>query len=110
MTRDYSQFLPPETTGGPHHRPASPLETLGWQPFFAQQIGLDELARTPPARIVEVHRNALHIIGDALDTTIPPLPDVTVGDWILFDEAHPQSSRVLERKSLIKRRAPGTDR
>jgi ribosome biogenesis GTPase len=33
-----------------------------------------------------------------------------VGDWLLLDRARPRSSRVLERKSLIKRRAPGTGR
>ncbi|MFT4962256.1 MAG: ribosome biogenesis GTPase, partial [Paracoccaceae bacterium] len=40
----------------------------------------------------------------------PPNQNVTVGDWLLLDVALPQSSRLLERKSLIKRRAPGTDR
>ncbi|WP_208539301.1 ribosome small subunit-dependent GTPase A [Algihabitans albus] len=64
----------------------------------------------PPVRIVEVHFNRLHVVGDGIDETIPPLPDATVGDWLLLDRAHPQSSRILERKSLIRRRAPGTGR
>ncbi|MCR9089244.1 MAG: ribosome small subunit-dependent GTPase A [Rhodobacteraceae bacterium] len=109
MTRDYSEFLPPSTMGKKPQRP-SPLETLGWQPFFAQQTSLEELAATPPARVVEVHRNALHVIGDGIDETLPPRPDATVGDWVLLERAHPNASRVLERKSLLKRRAPGTDR
>lgn len=83
---------------------------LGWQSFFAQQVSVDELSEIPPVRIVEVHRSALHVIGDEIDETIPPLPDATVGDWVLLDRRHVQSSRILERKSLIKRRAPGTDR
>ncbi len=83
---------------------------LGWQPFFAQQISVDELAQTPPVRVVEVHRNGLHVTGDDIDETIPPRPDATVGDWLLLDREHPHLSRVLERKSLVKRRAPGTDR
>jgi ribosome biogenesis GTPase len=33
-----------------------------------------------------------------------------VGDWLLLDRALPWASRVLSRKSLIKRRAPGTNR
>ncbi|MGP1283811.1 MAG: ribosome small subunit-dependent GTPase A [Parasphingopyxis sp.] len=110
MARDYSAFLPPRITGGGSERQLSPLETLGWHPFFASQIGADALAETPPVRVVEVHRGALHVIGDAIDETIPPLPDATVGDWILLDRERPQSSRLLERKSLFKRRAPGTDR
>ncbi|MEM8695813.1 MAG: ribosome small subunit-dependent GTPase A [Pseudomonadota bacterium] len=110
MTRDYSAFLPPKIEGAGSERRLSPLEALGWQSYFATQIGADELAETPPVRIVEVHRSALHIIGDGIDETIPPLPDATVGDWVLLDRQHPQSSRVLNRKSLLKRRAPGTDR
>lgn len=110
MTRDYSAFLPPRfKTGGSQHL-SSPLETLGWQPHFAQQISVEELAETPPVRVVEVHRNGLHVLGDSIDETIPPLPDATVGDWILLDRDHLRSSRVLERKSLIKRRAAGTGR
>ena len=91
-------------------RELSPLETLGWHPCFAQQTSIDAWSKRPPVRIVEVHRNALHVIGDGIDLTIPPLKNATVGDWVLLDPEHPQSSRVLERKSLIKRRAPGTDR
>jgi ribosome biogenesis GTPase len=109
MTRDYSKFLPPNMKDGTSERQLPPLETLGWQPFFAQQISLDELTETPPVRIVEVHRNAFHIVGEDIDETIPSQPDATVGDWLLLDREHPKSSRVLERKSLVKRRAPGTE-
>ena len=110
MTRDYSQFLPMQsgpTTPAPD---PSTLAALGWQPFFAQQTDIDELTETPPARIIEVHRNALHVVGEGIDQTIPTRPDVTVGDWLLLNPSQPEASRVLARKSLIKRRAPGMDR
>jgi ribosome biogenesis GTPase len=110
MSRDYSQFLPPQSSSTPPERQLSPLEQLGWQPFFAQQTSVDEMAETPPMRLTEIHRNTLHLIGNNIETTIPPGPEATVGDWLLFDHTHPKSSRVLERKSLIKRRAPGSDR
>lgn len=110
MTRDYSSFLPPNRRGGGSKRHLSQSEALGWQPFFAQQISVDVLLDTPPVRIVEVHRDRLHVVGDGIDQTIPPLPDATVGDWLLLNRAQPSSSRVLDRKSLVKRRAPGTDR
>ncbi len=110
MTRDYSAFLSRKMKDDGSERGSSPLEALGWHPYFAQQISVDELAETPPVRIVEVHRNTLHVIGDGFDETIPPLQETTVGDWVLLDRDHPRSSRVLERKSLLKRRAPGTDR
>ena len=110
MTRDYSRFLPHASPHGRSQPHATLLETLGWQAFFAQQTGADELAETPPARIVEAHRNSLRVAGDGIDEIIPPLAGATVGDWVLLARDRPQASRVLERKSLIKRRAPGTDR
>ncbi len=110
MTRDYSQFLKPIAKDGSTKHKLTTLETLGWQPYFAQQTSVDEMAETPPVRIIEVHRTGLHAVGDGVATMIPPGPDATVGDWLLLDRAHPPSSRVLDRKSLIKRRAAGHDR
>lgn len=83
---------------------------LGWQPFFAQQISAEDLVERPPVRVTEVHRSALQVIGDGIDRSIGFIADATVGDWVLFDPIQPQASRLLERKSLIKRRAPGSDR
>lgn len=110
MTRDYSQFLPPSGTDGSSQRDPSPLEKLGWQPFFAQQTSIETMAQTPPVRVVEVHRNDLHILGDGVDRLIPPVPEATVGDWLLLNQSQPELSEILERKSLFKRRAPGHDR
>lgn len=110
MTRDYSQFFSSTPADRETDRHLSPLEALGWQNYFAQQIGIAELSETPPVRVVEVHRNALHVIGDAIDADLPPRSDATVGDWLLLDSQTPAQSRLLERKSLIKRRAPGSDR
>lgn len=110
MTRDYSSFLPTRARAAEPRATINPLQALGWQPFFAQQISADELTATPPVRVVEVHRNGLHVLGESVDTTLPPRSDVTVGDWLMLDPARPRSSRALQRTSLIKRRAPGTDR
>ncbi|KNX42956.1 putative ribosome biogenesis GTPase RsgA [Roseovarius tolerans] len=107
MVRDYSAFLP---GGIPRRREPTALESLGWGPVFARQIDADALTATPPVRVVAVHRSGLQVAGDGIDETIPPGPEATVGDWLLLDRARPRSSQVLERKSLIKRRAPGTGR
>lgn len=68
------------------------------------------MVQASPVRVIEVHRNGLRVAGDGIDETIPPLADATVGDWLLLNRQRPQASRILERKSLLKRRAPGTDR
>lgn len=107
MVRDYSAFMP---GGTPQRREPTALERLGWGPAFASQIDAGALTETPPVRVVAVHRSGLQVAGDGIDETIPPGPEATVGDWLLLDRARPRSSRVLERKSLIKRRAPGTGR
>jgi ribosome biogenesis GTPase len=107
MVRDYSAFLP---GAAPARREPTALERLGWGPAFAQQIDVDALTETPPVRVVAVHRSGLQVAGDGIDETIPPGPDATVGDWLLLDRTRPRSSRPLERKSLIRRRAPGTGR
>ena len=107
MVRDYSAFLP---GGTPARREPTALECLGWGPAFASQIDADALTATPPARVVAMHRSGLQVAGDGIDETVPPGPEATVGDWLLLDRARPRSSQVLDRKSLIKRRAPGTGR
>jgi ribosome biogenesis GTPase len=96
----------PGSTGG---NPVT-LEALGWTPFVAQQTGGDALSDTPPVRVVAVHRSGLQVIGAGIDEIIPPRADATVGDWLLLDRAQPRASRLLSRKSLVKRRAPGTNR
>jgi len=106
MTRDYSPFLPPSGSSDHTKREPSALEKLGWKPFFSQQASIDAY----PVRVIEVHRNGLHVLGEGLDILLPPRPDATVGDWLLYDEQHPTESTVLQRRSLIERRAPGSDR
>jgi len=107
MTKDYSAFLPGAATSKPA---LSIIDMLGWQAFFATQLSIEELTQTPPIRVTQVHRNTLRIRGDGIDDTIPHAFDATVGDWLLFEPRTFKPTRLLERKSLIKRRAPGHDR
>ena len=110
MVKDYSQFLSVGSSADVTKPSIPPLQKLGWQPFFSQQVSSEELEATPPARVVRVHRNGCYVQGDGIEELIPPGPDATVGDWVLYDPVLPTSSRVLDRKSLFKRRAPGHDR
>jgi ribosome biogenesis GTPase / thiamine phosphate phosphatase len=91
-------------------RDPTTLEALGWGPFFANQISAEAISVNPPVRVVAVHRSGLQGLGAGIEEAIPPRADVTVGDWLLLDRAHPRASRLLSRKSLVKRRAPGTNR
>jgi len=104
MTHDDSEALRPKNA------PLSLLQKLGWGPFFADQADASVMAETPPVRVTEVHRSGHHVVGEGIDTILPPRPDATVGDWILLNAEEPAESVVLERKNLIKRRAPGPER
>ena len=86
------------------------LKTLGWNKYFKDQVVSTDISETPPVRITQVHRNKLHVVGVNIDLKIPSLYDVAVGDWLLLDHKDPRSSKVLKRKSLLKRRAAGHDR
>jgi ribosome biogenesis GTPase / thiamine phosphate phosphatase len=109
MERDDDHLHHSAHTGSANRDPAA-LERLGWGPFFAQQTSAEAIADTPAVRVVAVHRSGLQVFGAGIDELIPPRADVTVGDWLLLDRAQPRASRVLSRKSLVKRRAPGTNR
>lgn len=109
MARDYSRFMPTLTGGSRIHTPTG-LERLGWTSHFAQQVGVDDLERTPPVRVTSVERSGLGVEGVGVRTTLPPRADATVGDWLLHDAARPGASRLLTRKSLFRRRAAGTGR
>ena len=109
MTRDFSAFLPNAKTNTPPKHEATPLERLGWKPFFNQQIDPDEHANLLPVRVVEVHRSGLRVLGDGVDAVIPPGLSATVGDWVLYNPLQPPISIVLERATVVERRAPGKE-
>ncbi|WP_438990284.1 ribosome small subunit-dependent GTPase A [Lentibacter sp.] len=104
MTDDTQEALRPKTA------PLSLLQQLGWGPFFEDQAEASVIAATPPVRVTEVHRSGHHVLGEGIDMILPPRPDATVGDWLLLNAEEPAESVVLERKNLIKRRAPGGER
>jgi ribosome biogenesis GTPase len=91
------------------------LASLGWGTLQEQQrlsFG-DECSH--PARVLDVHRSLIHVVAPGIDATLPtPLGlesgPVTVGDWVLVDNAGQRIVRLMDRNSLFHRRAPGTDR
>ena len=91
------------------------LVGFGWGPSQQQQLPAfaDETVR--PARVLEVHRSVVHVAAPDFNATLPmPINldngPVTVGDWVVIDEAGQRVIGLLERNSLFRRRAPGTDR
>ncbi len=94
----------------------SDLADFGWSHFFSSQLEPDDLACLVPVRVLAVHRGGLSVAGPGIDRQIPPFigngddqeAAATVGDWLLLDPGACRPRRLLQRKSLFKRRAAGT--
>lgn len=94
------------------------LPRLGWSHFFQQQLSLEEWKSASPARVLAVHRNTFEVASEhgCQQITLPGnwyareaenFP--TVGDWLLIDPSTGQPQKLLERKSLLRRRAAGIE-
>ena len=85
------------------------LSDLGWQPFFQQQLTLDELGVLVPMRLVEQHRKEIELIGEGTSlqlALLASMPQMVVGDWILVN-AEGGFERLLERSTCFRRIAAG---
>ena len=91
------------------------LFDLGWDDHFARQVSDEETSYCQPVRVMAVHRGKIAIAGVGGEGFLPPhIPGAaptddhpTVGDWLLVAGDTQQALRVLGRKNLFKRRAPG---
>jgi ribosome biogenesis GTPase len=86
------------------------LARWGWQPYFQQQLSIDEWEQGKPARVTSQERSMLEVAGADFSCTLPLLasmPAMTVGDWMLLD-ADLRFQRLLDRSSLFARKAAGT--
>ncbi len=91
------------------------LRTLGWGPGFAAQLTAEDQTLLP-ARVMAVHRGELDVLGPDYQGRTVALKGVheedraTAGDWVLLEPGTWRPVRLLTRKSLFKRRAPGRGR
>lgn len=89
------------------------LQDLGFDNFFQQQLPHEASEPLVPVRVMNVHRSGLHLAGDGFDRHVGLSGhdydlNLTVGDWALFNTDTQRPVARLERKSLFKRRAAGT--
>jgi ribosome biogenesis GTPase len=94
---------------------SSTLIDQGFDAFFQQQVDPVELSSAFPARVMNVQRSGVHLLGEDIDryyelSASDYQSRLTVGDWVLLHATSQRLDRRLERKSCFKRRAPGTDR
>lgn len=90
------------------------LADLGWGNFYLSQLSTDELETCQPHRVTEVHRTAIDVLGEQGPLRLPKagaLADqgIAVGDWLLCEIGSTAPLRLLERRSVLKRRGAGDD-
>lgn len=109
MTHSEEPNAPGQKAGG---QKAVELRDLGWSAEFLRQLDIDEIGRVVPMRITAVHRDRLEALGEAgaLTLTLPPgvsAGEVAVGDWVVVAPGETRVDRVLQRRSLLHRKAAG---
>jgi ribosome biogenesis GTPase len=94
------------------------LIRLGWRPFYSQQLTLEDLDGSFPARVAAVQRSLLVVLSESGEHQIGlpqwlwpdrAMPGITVGDWVLIRRETLKAARMLERQSLVARMAAGTE-
>jgi ribosome biogenesis GTPase len=92
------------------------LASLGWRAFFQQQLSIDEVAQSRPARVLTVQRSGI-TVGDTQGErhialankwfSVPAEQRPAIGDWVLLSAQGDSVTRVLERTSVFTRVAAG---
>ena len=86
------------------------LDSLGWQPYFQQQLSLDEWDEAIPARVIEQNKSEITVSTES-DTfniaLLATMPEMIVGDWLLLDSQQ-RILRLLDRKTCFFRKAAGS--
>ena len=87
------------------------LQSLGWNHFFQQQLTGELPDGQAPVRVIGVERSIWQVVGETGELKLQADDSpVAVGDWLIADVAESRPVCLLERKTVFKRRAPGTDR
>ena len=98
--------------------PGPDLAEFGWTRFFSSQLDTDDLETSIAVRVMVVHRGQLGVAAPGIDRLIPSrISQATdeedfpaAGDWLLVDRSTFRPHRILQRRSLFKRRSAGTGR
>lgn len=96
----------------------SQLADFGWSSFFSDQLNSSDTEKLIPVKVSEVHRAKIRVLAPDFDEYVPPFyakksdneARAIVGDWLLLDKNTFEPARLLTRKSLLKRLAPGKGR
>ena len=88
------------------------LPQLGWKKYYDQQLNTDEVNRYYPARIAQIHRSHCIVWSNkGIETfeigVFSEPKNLAVGDWILIPNEGERPLRILDRETVLIRKAAG---
>jgi ribosome biogenesis GTPase len=88
------------------------LHDIGWNAFFEHQLAPDDLRTGVLVRVTAHHGVEVAVRGDKGEFRVPvqnaeAQGRVTVGDWVLLSASDQRAAKLLDRRSLISRKASG---
>lgn len=92
----------------------NPLRTIGWKPFFEQQLTSELLVGTVIARVSAHYGSQVLMLAADGEFRIPTqlaeaAGEIAVGDWLVLTAAEHRAVRRLERQTLLYRKASGEE-
>jgi len=90
------------------------LRAIGWKPFFQRQVASDELEAIVVARVSAHYGSQVLLLGEAGEFRIPvqlaeSAGDIAVGDWLVLNAEDNRAVQLLERQTLLVRKAAGEE-
>ena len=90
------------------------LRSIGWKPWFQQQLPLEEAAPFIVARVSAHHGVRVLLLGEEGEFDIPvqlaeSAGEIAVGDWLMLDTNDNRAIRRLERQTVLSRKAAGEE-
>ena len=88
------------------------LSQLGFKSFFSEQLTSEEAAQAYPARISKIQRSHCFVWSskgiESFEVGVFSEPkNLAVGDWILIPNEGERPLRILERETVLTRKAAG---
>lgn len=90
------------------------LRSIGWKPYFQQQVPFDQSTTTIIARVSAHHGSQILFLGQQGEFTVPTqlvesAGDIAVGDWFILSAEDRRGVQRLERQTLLYRKASGVE-
>ncbi len=90
------------------------LSAIGWNSYFEDQLAKIDTPSVIVARVSAHHGSQVAVYGEAGEFRVPvqsaeAAGRVTVGDWLVLNGADHRAIQLLERQTLLSRKAAGEE-